>query len=235
MGLMVGSIDNILKSLGHIGEGSSHKGKEVIQPHKGNEVSAAAIHGNRQQRHIASKQISSWATTREQFDHWKRLTNQKSRTSCHASTSRTWADLFPPQTRRSPTTILEPVELNTHEGRIFVDCEEEDLKEMDSHWAHLLVGYVIAKFSDEDDLLNAMEGGPWLMAGRPIVPRRWNRGMRLGIERLETIPLWIRFPALPLHMWGTRLISKLVSAVGKPLYMDTATDLAPESTLLESV
>ncbi|KAK1257610.1 hypothetical protein QJS04_geneDACA002455 [Acorus gramineus] len=61
------------------------------------------------------------------------------------------------------------------------------------------------------------------MAGRPIVLRRWNRGMRLEIERLETIPLWIRFPALPLHMWGNRLISKLASAIGKPLYMDTAT------------
>ncbi|KAK1307315.1 hypothetical protein QJS10_CPA10g01534 [Acorus calamus] len=262
VGSKVGSIDNILKSLGHTGEGPSRKGKEVVQTHKGNEDSAAAIHGYRPQRHIASKQISSRATTREQPDHWKRLIKQKSRTSSHASTSlastsRTWADLFPSQTRRSPTTTLEPVELSTHEGRIFVDCDKEDLKDMDSHWAHSLVGYVIgkrpfykpfveflhriwkpkgnievllraggffiAKFSEEDDLLNAMEGGPWLMAGRPIVLRRWNRGMRLEIERLETIPLWIRFPALPLHMWGTRLISKLASAVGKPLYMDTAT------------
>ncbi|KAK1257988.1 hypothetical protein QJS04_geneDACA012737 [Acorus gramineus] len=84
-------------------------------------------------------------------------------------------------------------------------------------------GFFIAKFSDEDDLMNAMEGGPWLMAKRPIVLRLWNRGMRLEIERLETIPLLICFPTLPLHMWGTRLISKLASAIGKPLYMDSTT------------
>ncbi|KAK1278351.1 hypothetical protein QJS04_geneDACA014814 [Acorus gramineus] len=84
-------------------------------------------------------------------------------------------------------------------------------------------GFFIAKVSNEEDLMNAMEGGPWLMAGHSIVLRRWSRGMRMEIERLETIPIWIRFPALPLHMWGTRLIRKLASAIGKLLYMDTAT------------
>ncbi|KAK1318276.1 hypothetical protein QJS10_CPB04g00872 [Acorus calamus] len=174
-----------------------------------------------------------------------------------ARSTRTWADLFPTQPRRQPNTVLTPVELAVHEGRKFVDCDEEDLKEMDSHWGLSLVGYVIgkrpyykpfvdflhrlwkpkgsleilmreggffiAKFSNEEDLMEVMEGGPWLMAGRAIVLRRWSRGMRMEMERLETIPIWIRFPALPLHMWGLRLISKLASAIGKPLYMDTAT------------
>ncbi|KAK1327173.1 hypothetical protein QJS10_CPA01g01639 [Acorus calamus] len=174
-----------------------------------------------------------------------------------AQSSRAWADLFPSQPRHQPNTLLVPIELGSHEGRKFVDCDEEDLKEMDSHWGLSLVGYVIGKrpyykpfldflyriwnpkgslevlmreggffitkFSNEEDLMNVMEGGPWLMAGHPIVLRRWSRGMRMEMERLETIPIWIRFPALPLHMWGTRLISKLASAIGKPLYMDTAT------------
>ncbi|KAK1316671.1 hypothetical protein QJS10_CPA05g01845 [Acorus calamus] len=51
-----------------------------------------------------------------------------------ARSTRTWADLFPTQPRRQPNTVLTPVELAVHEGRKFVDCDEEDLKEMDSHW-----------------------------------------------------------------------------------------------------
>ncbi|KAK1326701.1 hypothetical protein QJS10_CPA01g02458 [Acorus calamus] len=43
------------------------------------------------------------------------------------------------------------------------------------------------------------------------------------MERLETIPIWIRFPQLHLHLWGKRMLSKLASVVGTPLYMDSST------------
>ncbi|KAK1307939.1 hypothetical protein QJS10_CPA09g00575 [Acorus calamus] len=84
-------------------------------------------------------------------------------------------------------------------------------------------GFFIAKFSQEEDLRTVIEGGPWLMSGRPIVLRQWTKDIRMEIERLESIPIWVRFPSLPLHMWGQRMLSKLASAIGTPLYSDMAT------------
>ncbi|KAK1297666.1 hypothetical protein QJS10_CPB15g01195 [Acorus calamus] len=243
------SIDNILKSIASAGTGTSSKGKAIVEDYPSASLrSRGPI--NPHSVKVPPRVLTSQGTRRAPLP-------RPGKPQPLALASKSWAQLFPSQTRRQSNTLLSSVELGTHEGQKFVVCEEEDLKEMDTHWALSLVGYVIgkkpyykpfvdflhrlwrpkgnmeilmrnggffiAKFSDEDDLMNAMEGGPWLMAGRPIVLRRWSRGMRLEIERLETIPVWIRFPALPLHMWGTRLISKLASAIGKPLYMDSAT------------
>ncbi|KAK1307758.1 hypothetical protein QJS10_CPA09g00850 [Acorus calamus] len=84
-------------------------------------------------------------------------------------------------------------------------------------------GFFVARFVNEEDMKVVIEGEPWLMGGRPIVLRKWNRGMKLEMERLETIPIWIRLPHLPLHLWGTRMLSKLSSVIGTPLYMDSST------------
>ncbi|KAK1258850.1 hypothetical protein QJS04_geneDACA020257 [Acorus gramineus] len=83
--------------------------------------------------------------------------------------------------------------------------------------------FFVARFSNEEDMKAIIEGGPWLMGGRPIVLRKWARGMMMELERLETIPIWICFPQLPLHLWGKRMLSKLSSVIGTPLYMDSST------------
>ncbi|KAK1312262.1 hypothetical protein QJS10_CPA07g00478 [Acorus calamus] len=78
-------------------------------------------------------------------------------------------------------------------------------------------GFFMARFTSEEDRKSVIEGGPWLMGGRPIVLRKWTRGMKMELERLETIPIWIRLPYLPLHLWGKRMLSKLASVIGTPL------------------
>ncbi|KAK1326173.1 hypothetical protein QJS10_CPA01g02066 [Acorus calamus] len=84
-------------------------------------------------------------------------------------------------------------------------------------------GFFVVRFSSEEDLQCVIEGGPWFMGGRPIVLRKWHRGIKMELERLETIPIWIRFPQLPLHLWGKRMLSKLASIVGTPIYTDSST------------
>ncbi|KAK1257342.1 hypothetical protein QJS04_geneDACA022597 [Acorus gramineus] len=278
-----GTIDNILKMLSPSGSGLSrvrnpsdeHEGNGVLPASKGKDVvvdntpidSNPNVNGTANSAKPPFGSSSTFPKTtakapcKGQMEKGRRPppAKQGRRPGAPplAQSSRAWADLFPSQPRRQPNTLLVPIDLGSHEGWKFVDCDEEDLKEMDSHWGLSLVGYIIgkcpyyklfldflyriwnpkgslevlmredgffiAKFSNEEDLMNAMEGGPWLMAGHSIVLRRWSRGMRMEMEGLETTPIWIRFPALPVHMWGTRLISKLASAIGKPLYMDTAT------------
>ena len=46
----------------------------------------------------------------------------------------------------------------------------------------------------------------------------------MGLERdLSIVPIWIRFPSFDLKLWSENIISRMVSMVGTPLYMDRAT------------
>ncbi|KAK1270969.1 hypothetical protein QJS04_geneDACA004421 [Acorus gramineus] len=129
-----GTIDNILRSL-------SPSGKEVMidsPPWFSGKTNPSVSH---------TKNVARVPSTLRQAEKGMRLVHH----GCYprgppiARSNRTWEALFPTQPRRQPNTVLTPVELESHEGRKFVDCDEEDLKEMDSHWGLSLVGYVIGK------------------------------------------------------------------------------------------
>lgn len=52
----------------------------------------------------------------------------------------------------------------------------------------------------------------------------WKSGFSLQEDMMRTLPIWIKLPNLPLHLWGTSSLSKIGSAVGKPLFTDECTD-----------
>ena len=47
----------------------------------------------------------------------------------------------------------------------------------------------------------------------------------MAIERdmLDKIPVWIRFPDLPVDWWSIDSISRIASLIGNPLYIDGPT------------
>lgn len=59
-----------------------------------------------------------------------------------------------------------------------------------------------------DDLLNVM--------------RRWEKG-RMERDLLTKMPVWVRFPNLPIEFWSTDTIGRAVSTLGKPLYLEGPT------------
>ncbi|KAK1299836.1 hypothetical protein QJS10_CPB13g00756 [Acorus calamus] len=46
-----------------------------------------------------------------------------------------------------------------------------------------------------------LEGGPWTMDHRPFILCKWTSQVCMEQERLSSIPIWIRLPNLPLHLW----------------------------------
>ncbi|KAK1303554.1 hypothetical protein QJS10_CPB11g01546 [Acorus calamus] len=73
-------------------------------------------------------------------------------------------------------------------------------------------------------IVNAtLEGGPWTMEHRPLILKRWSPDIRMEQERLSSIPIWVRLPNLPLHLWNVDCLSRIGSLIGSPLFMDSAT------------
>lgn len=57
-----------------------------------------------------------------------------------------------------------------------------------------------------------------------IFLRQWVQNCSLKEDLLRVMPVWVKFPQLPLHLWGYRSIGKIASAIGKPLFADDCTD-----------
>ena len=68
-----------------------------------------------------------------------------------------------------------------------------------------------------------MEEGPWFVRGKPLVLRPWSIDSIFEMDKLLTIPVWIKLHKLPLQFWSPSLMSRIASALGTPLYMDEAT------------
>ncbi|XP_019257823.1 PREDICTED: uncharacterized protein LOC109236048 [Nicotiana attenuata] len=84
-------------------------------------------------------------------------------------------------------------------------------------------GYYIAKFHTIGDLKDILYGGPYTISGRPIVLKQWTPDFDIKAEFLMEIPLWVTIPNLPMSYWRNKTLSKLASAIGKPLFADECT------------
>ncbi|WOL17416.1 hypothetical protein Cni_G26208 [Canna indica] len=66
-----------------------------------------------------------------------------------------------------------------------------------------------------------LEGGPWLIGGRVLILRKWERGLDIRKDLLQSV--WVRFPQLGLHLLSSNMIGRIASTICKPLYMDKQT------------
>ena len=66
-----------------------------------------------------------------------------------------------------------------------------------------------------------MDCGPWYIAGRPFVIRRWHPGMEMLNIQLTSLSIWVKFYNIPLEYWTNTCLGYIASAVGKPLHLDS--------------
>ncbi|XP_019242475.1 PREDICTED: uncharacterized protein LOC109222589 [Nicotiana attenuata] len=56
-----------------------------------------------------------------------------------------------------------------------------------------------------------------------MIVKAWSENFDFSKEILQTIPVWVKFPNLPLNCWGARSLSRISSRLGIPLYVDDCT------------
>ena len=85
------------------------------------------------------------------------------------------------------------------------------------------MGFFLFRFASKAGMESILESGPWLFPGRHLVLLKWRLGLELSKATLESIPVWAQFYNIPIELW-TKGLSRLASAVGRPLYADSATE-----------
>ncbi|XP_021848896.2 uncharacterized protein [Spinacia oleracea] len=84
-------------------------------------------------------------------------------------------------------------------------------------------GYFIIKFKNIEDMNQIISGGPYSLYGKPIIIKPWTVDFNFYEEVLKVIPLWVKFPNLPLNCWRSEALSRISSLLGVPLFEDECT------------
>ncbi|OIT00302.1 persulfide dioxygenase ethe1 -like, mitochondrial [Nicotiana attenuata] len=84
-------------------------------------------------------------------------------------------------------------------------------------------GYFVVRFNCMEDRDEVLYSGPYTISNKPIIIKPWTTGFDFQAEVLQTVPIWAKFPNLPLSCWGMDSLSRIGSGLGIPLYADEAT------------
>ncbi|GAB2302720.1 hypothetical protein Dimus_036715 [Dionaea muscipula] len=84
-------------------------------------------------------------------------------------------------------------------------------------------GFFVFRFADSFSGDGVLEGGSWLVEGKPILLRKWECLLSFSKETLSRIPVWASFFNIPLEYWTAAGLSKIASVVGRPLHLDRYT------------
>lgn len=84
-------------------------------------------------------------------------------------------------------------------------------------------GYYIAKFVDKLDYDRALLGGPWVIGDHYLHVRLWTPNFE---ARIDVLPIWVRFPDLPIEYYEKRWLERAGNRIGNTLWVDEMTLLA---------
>ncbi|WMV24159.1 hypothetical protein MTR67_017544 [Solanum verrucosum] len=68
-------------------------------------------------------------------------------------------------------------------------------------------GYYVIRFASIDDMNQILYSGPYTINNRPIILKSWTVNFDFNKEFPTKIPLWVKFPKLPMLYWGKGSLS----------------------------
>lgn len=81
----------------------------------------------------------------------------------------------------------------------------------------------ILRFSDPEEMKQALEGGPWFIRGKPFLLKKWEQGESLEKECLMDVLVWIHLYNVPWELWGMKMFTCMESFLGKQICTDRMT------------
>ena len=84
-------------------------------------------------------------------------------------------------------------------------------------------GWIIFKFENSEGRDNTLQGGPYMVFGRPLLLKILPEYFTFSYEDLSCFPIWVQLKSLPVEAWNSYALSKLCSRIGKPVYTDKLT------------
>ncbi|KAF9612262.1 hypothetical protein IFM89_038684 [Coptis chinensis] len=78
------------------------------------------------------------------------------------------------------------------------------------------------KFSEDEDRSKVLEAGPYVIASKIFVLRKWSVDIDIQCQKFTTIPIWAHLD-LPKQLWSRKGLGYVASYLGKSLCLDKLT------------
>ncbi|CAH9135335.1 unnamed protein product [Cuscuta epithymum] len=84
-------------------------------------------------------------------------------------------------------------------------------------------GWVIFKFQTDEDRMKVLNEGPYTIFGKLLMLKVLSDDFTFDDEEFLKVPIWVKFPQLPMKLWNKDAMSEVASMVGVPLTTDLIT------------
>ncbi|KAH0732145.1 hypothetical protein KY289_003333 [Solanum tuberosum] len=95
--------------------------------------------------------------------------------------------------------------------------------------------YYIVKFSKEENMMTALQKGPWFINGHYLSVRQWEPNFVPDEGSLTHSAAWIRLPHLPTKFYDGLLLTKICGAIGNFLAITQASSLRNNTQVADEV
>lgn len=86
--------------------------------------------------------------------------------------------------------------------------------------------FFIAKLTNKQDQDTAILHGPWMIAGHYVHVRKWIPNFEPETAEVSTLPIWVRFPVLPVEYYNEQWLKRAGDRIGRMLKVDKTTLVA---------
>ncbi|KAI9119567.1 hypothetical protein K1719_009443 [Acacia pycnantha] len=83
--------------------------------------------------------------------------------------------------------------------------------------------FYLVNFQHNDDYMEALTGGPWVILDAYLNVARWRPEFCPKNEKIESVVAWVRFPDLPAPLFDKKFLLNLGNAIGKAIRLDIHT------------
>ena len=96
---------------------------------------------------------------------------------------------------------------------------------LDAHWKPLLQqtfsiypcarGFFVIDFYNQEDRSTIVEVGPWFWGNSGLFMQQWNPNFNPTTTSITTVPVWVKLPNFPLHLWNEPSLRAIGDAIGQ--------------------
>ncbi|GLT84952.1 hypothetical protein SLE2022_031580 [Rubroshorea leprosula] len=78
-------------------------------------------------------------------------------------------------------------------------------------------GFILVKFSNEEDFSTIFKEGPWFISPRFLSIRHWTLNFRPENATPSTITIWLKLPQLPIELFSPDILKRTGDSHGSLL------------------
>ncbi|KAI9126636.1 hypothetical protein K1719_002232 [Acacia pycnantha] len=83
--------------------------------------------------------------------------------------------------------------------------------------------FYLVNFQQQEDYMDALVGGPWVIADAYLNVARWRPEFDPKMATIDSVVAWVRFPDLPAPLFDKKFLLSLGNSIGKAIRLDIHT------------